>query len=148
LRVCAAAVVAAAPRRRAGGALRPVRLEEAVRAAGFVVLAALVAFDRSAGFAVRPADFAVRPAGFAVRAAGFFAVVVWRRDCAAFFFLPVRPDVDAALRAELRRVLLAALAVDLRPPDRAPARELFRAAFLVLPAALRLAIVCSFGAPI
>jgi hypothetical protein len=85
----------------------------------------------------------------------FFAVFAEGRGAARFVALRVdltRADLAAAFRVPLRRVafrvVFAALRAVWRPLDRAPVRELFRAAFLVLPAALRLAIVCSFGAPI
>jgi hypothetical protein len=63
-------------------------------------------------------------------------------------FLAVRaPERVLAPRDAVRRAGFAAfraiLRAGFRPLERAPVRELFRAAFLVPPAALRLAIACS-----
>ena len=119
------------PLARAGGALRGV----ATGALRAVFRAVLVAFATT--------RFVVREAGFALDVDFRLAA-----DVAAVFFaalVPARlrvprdePDGFAAFRA--------AFGAGFRPLERAAVRELFRAAFLVPPAALRLAITAPFFA--
>jgi hypothetical protein len=80
------------------------------------------------------ADFVAFRAAFDVVAA--FAAV--------FFF--VRALERLAERVAPRRAVFADFRVALRDAARLTGRELFRAAFLVPPAALRLAITCSLWA--
>src|SRR5215216_6675228 len=121
-----------APRARAGGALRGVAIG-VLRAAlrGVLVTFATTRFDDLADFDVA-ADFRFETA------------------LAAVFFAAPLPARLPALRGLARRAgfaaFRAAFRTGFRPLERATVRELFRAAFLVPPAALRLAITCSlFG---
>jgi hypothetical protein len=69
---------------------------------------------------------------------------------AAFFVFPAGRAGRVALalaRLALRPAVFADVDAVFRPLVRLPARALVRAAFLVPPAALRLAIACSFSGP-
>jgi hypothetical protein len=127
-----------APLARAGGALRGVATG-AFRGAFRDILAAFEA-TRFVTLATRlgTLDAAFR---FVAVVAEAFRPDVFLRDVAAE--RPVAPrDLLRAGFAAFRAVFR----VGLRPLERALVRELFRAAFLVPPAALRLAITCSlFG---
>jgi len=116
-----------------GGVPVPPRAAVPVRAAVFRFGAAPVVFFEPARVVAAFLD-----AGFAVVFAA--RLVALAAGCARRVFL--RPALVA-----VRRAVFAELDALFRPPVRLPARELVRVAFLVPPAALRLAITCSFSAP-
>jgi len=135
-----------APRALAGGALRGVATA-ALRAAVFGVVPFL---ERVPFLEAEPILEAV--AAFACFvAAGLVRFVMTRRAFGFLVFafpagLARRRAALAAARGVLRRADLADFDAVFFPLERPPARELVRAAFFVPPAALRLAIACSFSA--
>jgi len=132
--------VFATRRVRAGGALRGVATG-ALRVDRFGVvpfLAVAADLDAVLGFA-------------RLVAAGLVRLVTTRPAFrAGAFVLPAgaaRRRTPLAARGVLRRADAADVDAVFFPLARLPARELVRAAFLVPPAALRLAIACSFSGP-
>jgi hypothetical protein len=126
-------------RDRVGGALRGVAAGRRRAALVFVFRAAVLVVAAVRGLAAF---------GAARLAADFFLAVLALASVALLRFPAL---AFAAGRLErlvaVRRAVLADFAAVLRPPARPAVRELFRAAFLVPPAALRLAIACSFFGP-
>jgi hypothetical protein len=131
-------------RRRAGGALRGVATGAAFRTAFRVFLSDLVTTRLVGRFGLTrlAATRRVVFADFVVFLAAFDFVAAFDAAFLVVFLAGLAPE-RLVERVAPRRAVFAAFRVALRDAVRLTGRELFRAAFLGPPAALRLAIACS-----